>query len=281
MNYESVRFYNEKNSIWPHMLTVEHFDNSYEIIIVREGIVRYSVLGKIYKVTSNQMMFINSNVLHHRVSMGQIFNQEETAKFDVIIINPEAVFPGHLAGFYQSISGEDALPFLIFSQGSQRQREIIDMFAAATCKYKEKKKGYELDVLSDIYRASNMLINYISNMPARLGDDKDIPMVMKDMIGYIQENYKKKLTLAMIGEAAGICRSRCCSNFKSYLKESANDYLAYYRLAKSIEISEANDMSFAEIAKECGFNGASYYSELFKKVVHCTPTEYKERITAM
>lgn len=275
MEYESVRFYNEKNSRWPHILTVEHFDNLYEIVIVKEGAVTYSIQGEEFRISSNQMLFINSNILHHRVAERFAVNQNENAIFDIVLISPESVFPGSLANYYKSISGENAIPFLIFSMGSARQREIIEGFSGAVKIYREKPKGYELDLLSDIYRASNRLINYIGNMPGRLDEEYKEPELMKKMIAYIQDNYNKKLSLAMIGEAAGICRSRCCSNFKSYMKESANDYLSYYRLAKSIELSEANDMSFAEIAKACGFSGPSYYSELFRKVTHQTPTEYK------
>lgn len=304
INSENISFYNEKNSAWPHLLTVEHFSDSYEITIVKKGMVSYLIEGKVFNIFENQMLFINTNILHHRIESNKEGNnrirtkenlrqeflrvsqaeslistprheKREEVEFDTLILSPEAIFPGTLINYYARISGDNAIPFMLFSRSASRHREIIELFENAFFIFNNRDEGYELDGLGELYRASNKLISYISKIPNKSGESSKNALMMRAMVEYVQNNFNKKISLATLGEAAGICRSRCCSIFKEYMNESANDYVSYYRLAKSIEMSEANDMSIAEIAACCGFNGASYYSELFKKVVGCTPTEYR------
>lgn len=267
---EYVRFCDGENSRFPHLLTVEHFEDSYEFTIVKDGAVTYSIEGKEYNVFKGQMIFINANVLHHRV------DTDKNSIFETIVVSTKALFPGKMIDYYKKVSGDNRIPFLLFSSGALKHREVIEPLETAFELYKAKEEGYEFDIMSILFKANKKLNNYIEKIAGRFEEEHHEPKAMKLMIAYIQDNYDKKLSLSKIGEAAGMCRSRCCSSFKDYMPLSANDYLAYYRLAKSVELFENPDISFVQIAKAVGFGGASYYSEIFKKIVGSTPTEYRE-----
>ena len=55
-------------------------------------------------------------------------------------------------------------------------------------------------------------------------------------------------------------------------------YLTNYRLEKSIEYLHHSSHSITDIALLCGFNSSSYFTEVFRRELRCTPSEYKVKI---
>ena len=121
------------------------------------------------------------------------------------------------------------------------------------------------------------MVNFLESRPsAKEKKDKDL-MAMFKMVSAIQMGYKDKLPLNDIARAGGVGRSKCCELFRSYWDLSPNDYLNLYRLSKSALLFRNDKLPIGEIAKECGFAGASYYAETFKKVMGLSPTDYKKK----
>ena len=101
---------------------------------------------------------------------------------------------------------------------------------------------------------------------------------LKTMISYIQDNYQDKVTLNDIAEAGMMCQSKCCRLFKEMVKQSPIEYLQNYRIQKGIDLLEHSALSITEIALECGFHGASYFTETFRKINGITPKDYRKQI---
>ena len=57
---------------------------------------------------------------------------------------------------------------------------------------------------------------------------------LKQMILYIEQNYRKKITLLEIAKSGHCCKSKCISLFKHYLKDSPIVYLNKLRLQKAV-----------------------------------------------
>lgn len=57
---------------------------------------------------------------------------------------------------------------------------------------------------------------------------------LKTILGFIHENYDKKITLTDIADSVHICKSECCRFFKKHMNESLFDYLLRYRVEQSI-----------------------------------------------
>ncbi len=95
------------------------------------------------------------------------------------------------------------------------------------------------------------------------------------MIGFIQQNYAVKITLADIAAAGAVGQSKCCKLFAKYIGQTPNTYLMQYRLDKSTTLLNSTDMTVTEIANAVGFNGSSYYAEAFRKWYGKSPSEYR------
>ena len=95
------------------------------------------------------------------------------------------------------------------------------------------------------------------------------------MIGFIQQNYTARITLADIAASGAVGQSKCCKLFAKYIRQSPNLYLTHYRLDKSTFLLKSTDMTVTEVAATVGFNGSSYYAEAFRKWCGKSPTEYR------
>ena len=102
-------------------------------------------------------------------------------------------------------------------------------------------------------------------------------LTLRQMLDCIRTRYPEKLTLNAIATSGGVCRTRCCQIFRSYLNMTPNDYLNSFRLEKSMELLKGTSLSVTEIAAACGYGSASYYTELFTRQKGCTPTRFRRQ----
>ena len=100
------------------------------------------------------------------------------------------------------------------------------------------------------------------------------------MVRFVQNNYRKKISLAEIAASGAVGQSKCCRLFAGYFSRSPNEYLTHYRLRKSIQLLLDTDMTVTEIALSTGFGSASYYAETFRRKLGKSPKEYRQTETA-
>lgn len=98
------------------------------------------------------------------------------------------------------------------------------------------------------------------------------------MIQFIQENYKKDLSLNMIAEMIGFSPSYISWIFKDVSGMNFIDYLNSYRVEKAKDLLKENELSIGEIAETVGFNNANYFIRVFKKYEGITPGQYKKSL---
>ena len=67
--------------------------------------------------------------------------------------------------------------------------------------------------------------------------------------------------------------------FERFLFISPMKFLNEYRLKRSIELLKSTDMTVTEIALACGFSGASYYAEAFRRETGKSPSQYRAEQT--
>lgn len=102
---------------------------------------------------------------------------------------------------------------------------------------------------------------------------------LKTILGFIHENYDKKITLTDIADSVHICKSECCRFFKKHMNESLFEYLLRYRIEQSILYLQNPEYNITDAAFNCGFADAGYYSRIFRKYTGYCPRDYKVTIS--
>ncbi len=100
-------------------------------------------------------------------------------------------------------------------------------------------------------------------------------------IRYIREQYRNPITVADLAAQCSLSVSRFSFLFQKEMHMSAIPYLQEYRIRQSCALLLSSKMSVSVIAMETGFGNLSNFNRNFMRIVGCTPTEFRERATAL
>lgn len=146
-----------------------------------------------------------------------------------------------------------------------------------------EKGGYELaryidEILKNPDKQKKDIIVPIGNIISRQSSDifvNDDPCIAK-VLRYIHENITSKMSVNDIVSEVPLSRRLLESRFKKEMGTSIYDYIIRIRIEKIAELlSEGKAVS--EAAFEIGLTDIKNVSRSFKKLMGCTPSEYKEK----
>lgn len=100
--------------------------------------------------------------------------------------------------------------------------------------------------------------------------------MIRPAIEYMNENFAEAVTVDILAEAAHLSKSYFMNRFKEAAGVGAIEYLSQLRIKKACEILSKTDKTAAETAFECGFRNLSNFNRQFRKIVGCTPKEYRK-----
>lgn len=277
-------------SDFPNGTTPCHWHNELECIVMLKGSLNYYVNNETYILNEGDGIIINTNRLHlcgpsdtggkssKEHCHTYLPDDEDNNHYAVLLLHPDTL------RFNRKMEEKYINPFLfdgnsdvlLLDRSHNWHKEaisgILDIFYAVT----EKIPCFELVAQSRFFQLWSILYQ---NTIAKNGYElvETDPMnPLKTMISYIQENYQNKVTLNDVAEAGMMCQSKCCRLFREALRQSPIEYLQNYRIQRGIYLLDHTNMSITEIAMECGFHGASYFTETFRKINGITPKEYRK-----
>jgi two-component system response regulator YesN len=94
-------------------------------------------------------------------------------------------------------------------------------------------------------------------------------------IEYVHHHYDRDLSIDEVAEAAGLSCSYFCVLFKQQTGSTFLDYLTRYRIDKACSILRNSDVKVFQIAPLVGYQDPKYFTQVFKKIVGMTPSEYR------
>lgn len=150
-----------------------------------------------------------------------------------------------------------------------------------------KNKNIEKDtiqdnVLEDILSCSNLYIlenhtvNLIENIFNALDNLHKNKLPVFSVLDYIHKNYgDPNLCLEQISKNTFLAPSYICVIFKEHTSITVNKYITEYRINKSKILLKDSNVKMSDIAEKVGYSDANYFSKIFRKLVGCTPSEYR------
>lgn len=98
---------------------------------------------------------------------------------------------------------------------------------------------------------------------------------VEQMACFIAQNYTEKLTVARIGESAGLHPNYAMNLFQKTFGTTLIAYLTQHRISHAQRLLATTGESVAEIAFESGFNSLSRFNDAFRRSCGCSPREYR------
>lgn len=244
-------------------LLPEHWHNELEYGLVTKGKILLKCNGQENLVEEGQGFFINTNVLHSMQA-----KDGDACYYSAVFHEKFLVLPERLRERYvKRIVADPSYPFIIL-----REESFLKLLHGAMECYEKKMDGYEYDFYC-------MLCSSWKEMyqihPPKDGNAEKTNQRIQRMLLYIAEHYWEDIGVDEIAADAQISKRECFRSFKNHLNSSPNMYLTQFRLNRAAEMLILTEKKINEIARECGFFSATYFSTKFLSVYGMSPKEYR------
>src|SRR6516165_5353467 len=136
----------------------------------------------------------------------------------------------------------------------------------------------------DRYRAMLRLLSIFAQHLSVLSNqlvvrcEKDESANMARARQFIEDHQAEPLSLGRIARTANISRHYFCKMFKKATGINFIDYLSRVRIEKSKTLLLNPNSRISEVAFACGFQSMTNFNRAFKRIVRCSPTQFRESL---
>ena len=123
-----------------------------------------------------------------------------------------------------------------------------------------------------------MLLDYTRRVAQlRLGESRTKLSVA--VLRHVQQNLHRNLTVADVARELGMNRSHLGERFRADTGVPLGTFLTQQKMEEAKRLLRTTDQSVASISDALAFSSQSYFQNVFRKSVGCTPRTYRERET--
>lgn len=266
----------------PEIMIVDyHWHDEWEFLWLLDGRGKFQIDGHREILEKGQIMLVPPCAIH-----GGIPLPKQNCSFRALVFHPrilgETATDLLQAKFIEPfLSRHSHFPDFLPADTtlSAELRTIFEQIFSA-CRQQQKPLGYELMVKSLLLAAwSKLLASGLADSSGILPREKRHQENMREVLYYIHEHQNEKITNQELADLLNVSESYFCRFFKRSMQMTPTEYIQRCRIKEAaLKLQREQNLPIIEIAFDCGFNNLSYFNLVFKKLMACTPTEYKERI---
>lgn len=136
--------------------------------------------------------------------------------------------------------------------------------------------GYSTMILLHFSAILTLLYRqYRSSMPLQGAAETEL---VTRLTQYIDQHYQEEISLQHLADVTHFSVRQITRRFKDATGMSIFDYILSQRMNHARALLVTTDMKVTDIALEVGFNTPSYFCGQFRRVMGCTPNQYREDI---
>lgn len=246
-----------------------HFHQSIEIIYVLEGNPEITVQDKVYQAHPEDVIVINANKKHSYQSMDDVLIGYIEIDFRML---GDMVESNQLFFWCNSVLNKSAA----YDDLRKVMKQIFGQYF--------EKGGYGKVILQSMYYQllEVLLENFMVQSDDRRfdGEKEQDEDRIAEIVNYIHCNYKKKIRLSELSDALYLSVPYLSKYIKKKMGMNFIDYVNNIRLFHAVDDLLYTNNSITATALENGFANVAAFTELFKKVYHMTPSEYRQQMKA-
>lgn len=270
ISVEKIQSYDHGTFLW-------HWHPEIELTWIMSGEMEYQINDTTYHLSAGDGMFGNSNSLH----TGRRKNGKDCTYLSITF------HPRFLYGYENSILQTKYISFvtsneswasLALKTSIDWQNDILNAIKNIYELSQTPETDFELSVHRKLMYIWHKLYLYFHAQPNDVHKSFRHIQRLRELLNFVHNNYMTEMSLNDIAAAVSLSKSECCRFFKKHMNMTIFDYILYYRIQKSLPLL-SEDNSITDTALRVGFSNASYYTQIFKRYMKCTPLQYKNSIS--
>lgn len=259
---------------------VRHQHSEVQFSLVTRGNVMFQAAGGTYLLHQGQGIFFNSDYLHEASCEDGSDGTYLCIKFMPQLLYSQLGSRIYSKYFEPILDSRQLQVLPLLDEPWQREacrrlEELADLYDRAPDGFELQINACLTEVWLLMYRNSGA--EKRKTVPLSYSDKQRI----SELHRFIQENYADKITLDDIAASAHISRGECCRIFKRLHHMTPFQYLIHFRLSQSIRLLSESNSSISQIAQQVGFGSSSYFTECFKRELHCPPHKYRQKLNSI
>ena len=147
----------------------------------------------------------------------------------------------------------------------------------------EEEGGYKLckslhrQILSPETGRFSIVINPIGVVERNSTSYNISDKVVARLVEYLDAHYSQPITVEKMLKDVPLSRRSIETRFKKAMGVSIYQYVLDCRIKKVAQLLRTTNRSLQEISAEAGISDYNSLLRLFKKTMHCTPSEYRRK----
>ena len=258
---------------------VPHWHYEIQISTVVKGSVLFKTQEKEFLIKKGEAVFFNSGCIHEAVP-----TEDKDSAYTCVNFHPKVIYR-----YAESLLRQDYVNPVIFSNELQaiafydepwhlEIRELMEKLIKAN---RGGRFGYEIEMYAIILKMWQVIVqNNEEILSAAASVTFSDKQRIKALTHYIHRNYMERISLNEIADSDHISKGECCRVFQRVLGTTPFAYLINYRIHQGMKMLATTDHNISEIAQSVGFGSGSYFTECFKKKMHCSPMQYRKQMQA-
>jgi AraC-like DNA-binding protein len=253
----------------PYFETPWHFHIEYELVLIVKGKGKRIVGNHVSDYEEGNLTFLGPDVPH-------VFRKEEnSAPGGSLVIHFQDDF---LGSAFKAIPEMQKINLLF-----QKSRFGIDIKgetrAVIAARMQEVLSLKGMDRLTCLLSLFTILANSTEyellsgpEVSSQCFQESD---KLYRVFDYVMANFQEEISLEIMADITNMSYSGFCRYFKNRTKKNFTHFVNEIRIGHACKRLMESDISVSAICYESGFNNMTNFNEQFKKIVKCTPYQFK------
>ncbi len=234
-----------------------HWHDRVEIIRIKKGNMTVEYCGNTILLKKDEMIVFSPRMAHKG------YTTDSYVEYDVLMFD--------IRSFYNETAVcLETLPPIF--DGSAKFETVISQKETVSCADEicNNKNPNSLEITSLVYKLIYLLFK--NHLTALSTEPKSSAI---QIIDYIEENFTLDLSTATLSRKFGYSTEHFCRKFKEAIGITPMTYLKIFRLEQALKKIKSGGQSISEIAAQCGFTDANYFTRCFKAHYGVPPKFYR------
>lgn len=269
---DSHFFIKRVNNQNPTQDFLHHYHDCFELYYLYSGERYYFIQDKTYHVTSGSFVLIHPNEIHRTGNLGNFGYDRMIIHFNKELLEDYLAVEASVNP-YKTLEEEVHL----ISLEPQEQNFIETLLHIMEEEYSKNNYRENTYIKLTLLQLLLFLNNCKPNrQDAALTEINNTQKLMFEILGYINNNFSKDITLEFISDKYYLSTFYFSRTFKEVTGFHFVEYLNNVRIKEAKKLLLNSTLTINEIASVTGFNSNTHFGRVFKQITGCSPSAYKK-----